>query len=126
LVANDDEDKANAFGDYFAGVCTWLGHIWNMLILCGARSRGDIENIEKVQKRATKLIIFLKKLPYLERLRQIKLPTLKYRQFRGHMIEVFKLIHNFYDTAASVKLNFNPVGSTRGNKLLHTSLYVIV
>jgi len=37
LVANDDEDKANAFGDYFAGVCTWLGHIWNMLILCGAR-----------------------------------------------------------------------------------------
>jgi len=88
--------------------------------------RGDIENIEKVHKRATKLIIFLKKLPYLERLRQIKLPTLKYRQFRGDMIEVFKLIHNFYDTAASVKLNFNPAGSTRGNKLLHTSLYVIV
>jgi len=28
--------------------------------------KGDIENIEKVQKRATKLIISLKKLPYLE------------------------------------------------------------
>jgi len=38
---------------------------------------GDIENIEKVQKRATKLIISLKKLQYLETLRQPKLPTLK-------------------------------------------------
>jgi len=32
------------------------------------------------------------------------------------MIEVFKVIHNYYDTGSSVKLNFNPVGSTRGNK----------
>jgi len=40
--------------------------------------KGVIKNIEKVQKRATKLIISLKKLQYLERLRQLKLPTLKY------------------------------------------------
>jgi len=33
------------------------------------------------------------------------------------MIEVFKIIHNYYDSGASVKLNFSPVGSTRGNKL---------
>jgi len=45
--------------------------------------KGDIENIEKVQKRATKLIISLKKLPYLERLRKLKLPTLKYRRLQG-------------------------------------------
>jgi len=32
------------------------------------------------------------------------------------MIEVFKIIHNYYGSRASVKLNFNPVGSTRGNK----------
>jgi len=31
-------------------------------------------------------------------------------------IEVFKIIHNYYDTGASVKSNFDPVGSTRGNK----------
>jgi len=36
----------------------------------------------------------LKKLPYL--------PTLKYRRLRGDMIEVFKIIHNYYDTRASV------------------------
>jgi len=32
------------------------------------------------------------------------------------MIEVFKIVHNYYDTGASVKLNFNPVGSIPGNK----------
>jgi len=52
--------------------------------------KGDIENIEKVQKRATKLILSLKKLPYHERLRQLKLPTLKYRRLRGDMIEVLR------------------------------------
>jgi len=32
------------------------------------------------------------------------------------MIEVFKIIHNYYDPGASVKFNFNPFGITRGNK----------
>ena len=39
--------------------------------------KGDIVEIEKVQKRATKLIISLKTLPYKERLRKLKLPTLR-------------------------------------------------
>ena len=45
--------------------------------------KGDIEAIEKVQKRATKLVISLKKLPYKERLLQLNLHTLKYRRLRG-------------------------------------------
>ena len=32
------------------------------------------------------------------------------------MIEVFKIVHNYYDPGASVKFNFNPFGITRGNK----------
>jgi len=55
-------------------------------------------------------------LPYFERLRQLNLPTLKYRRLQGDKIKVFKITHNYYDTGALVKLNFNPVGSTRGNK----------
>jgi len=54
--------------------------------------KGDIAGIEKVQKRATKLVIFLKHLSYIECLCQLKLPTLKYRRLRGDMIEVFKRI----------------------------------
>jgi len=68
--------------------------------------KGDIEIIEEVQKSATKLIISLKKLSYVERLKQLQLPTLKYRRLRGDMIEVFRIVHNYYDTEAAVKLNY--------------------
>ena len=53
----------------------------------------DIEQIEKIQRRATKLVIIsLKKLPYKERLLRLNLYTLKYRRLRGDMIEVFKIV----------------------------------
>ena len=60
----------------------------------------DITEIEKVQKRATKLIISFKKFPYKERLRRLNLPALKYRS----MIEVFKIINNIYDASSSVPI----------------------
>jgi len=78
--------------------------------------KGDIAGIEKVQKRDTKLVISLKHLSYIERLRQLKLPTLKYKRLRGDMIEVFKIVHNFYHSRAVVKLNFNSFSTTGGNK----------
>jgi len=77
--------------------------------------KGDIEIIEKVPKRATKLIISLKHLSYSERLKQLQLPTLKYRRLRGDMIQVFKMVHK-YDVCAAVKLNFNTLSTTWGNK----------
>ena len=52
----------------------------------------DIEALEKVQKRATKLISSLKHNPYQERLRILHLPTLKFRRIRGDMIEVYKIL----------------------------------
>jgi len=56
-----------------------------------------IEKLEKVQKRATKLVINVTKLHYEERLRQLKLPTLKYRKIRGDMIELYKISAGKYD-----------------------------
>jgi len=53
------------------------------------------------------MIISLKKLSYVERLKQLQFPTLKYRRLRGDMIEVYKIVHNYYDSEAAVKLNFN-------------------
>jgi len=44
------------------------------------------------------------------------LPTLKYRRLHGDMIEVFKIVHDFYHLEAAVKLNFNTFSTTRGNK----------
>jgi len=77
--------------------------------------KGEIEAIEKVQKRATKLVISLKKLPCKERLLQLNLHTLKYRQLRGDMIEVYKIIHDMYDRSVALELPRN-VSTTRGNK----------
>ena len=42
--------------------------------------KSDILAIEKIQKRATKLVITLKKLSYKDRLMQLNLHTLKYRR----------------------------------------------
>jgi len=33
------------------------------------------------------------------------------------MIEVFKIVHNFYDSRAVVKLNFHPFCTIKGNKV---------
>ena len=52
----------------------------------------DISKLEKVQRRATKLIPSMANLTYEERLAKIKLTTLKDRRHRGDMIEVFKIL----------------------------------
>jgi len=43
----------------------------------------DVEKLERVQKRATKLIPEISRKPYRERLQVLNLPTLKYRRYRG-------------------------------------------
>ena len=55
----------------------------------------DIECLERVQRRATKLVKCLKKKSYEERLRVLGLTTLEERRTRGDMIQVFKMIRGF-------------------------------
>jgi len=55
--------------------------------------------LEKVQKGATKLIHELKNISYIERLKSCKIPTLHYRQIRGDMIEIYKILSGKYDAA---------------------------
>ena len=50
------------------------------------------EQIENVQRRATKLVPGLNQLSYPERLRKLKLPTLAYRRARGDMIQMYKIL----------------------------------
>ena len=74
-----------------------------------------IDDLEKVQKRATKLVTSLKKLPYNDRLRCLKLPTLTYRRHRGDIIEVYKIIIGKYDNNIAINLDVNKESRTRGN-----------
>jgi ribonuclease P/MRP protein subunit RPP40 len=75
-----------------------------------------IEELEKVQMRATKIIKQLNKCSYENRLRQLDLPTLRYRRIRGDMIEVYKLVHGLYDSSSCINLEFSRNVNTRGNR----------
>jgi len=56
----------------------------------------DIDLLESVQHRATRMVPGLAKLNYEERLRRIDLPTLAYRRTRGDAIEAYKYLHGKY------------------------------
>jgi ribonucleases P/MRP protein subunit RPP40 len=65
---------------------------------------------------ATKLIGSIKHLPYVDRLKKLKLPTLQYRRARGDMIEVFKILRGFYDNTNNITLTPHVGVATRGKK----------
>jgi len=71
----------------------WYHHMLSMDIQSApVTSVGAIESLERVQKKATKLIHGFEKISYTERLRKCEIPTLKYRRIRGNIIETYKII----------------------------------
>jgi len=55
----------------------------------------DIELLEKVQRRATRMITNDKSLSYYDRLKKVGLTTLETRRLRGDLIEVYKLFKGY-------------------------------
>lgn len=56
----------------------------------------DIEQVERVQRRITKLPQELKSQPYETRLKLLSLTTLQDRRIRGDLIETFKILNSHY------------------------------
>jgi len=87
--------------------------------------KGDIEDLEKVQQRATRLLPELKGFKYCDRLKACKLPTLHYniyshniyRRLRRDMIETFKIVSGKYDRCAAPILTGLHFSVTRGHDL---------
>jgi hypothetical protein len=69
-------------------------------VLYSPRFQCDKRSVENVLRRASKLVPGLKDLPYANRLRELKLTSMKYRFERSDMVECYKLIHNCYDLHA--------------------------
>ena len=74
----------------------------------------DIEELEKIQHMITKIVPGLQDLPYDERCRRLKLPTLRLRRQRGDLIEVYKILqgHEGSDYTKFFKLSES---NTRGH-----------
>jgi len=82
----------------------------------------DIAALERVQRRATRMVEECKGLEYEDRLKRIGLTTLETRRVRGDLIEVFKILNNienidekhFFQRSTSVDVA-SGLTKTRGN-----------
>jgi len=77
----------------------------------------DQIRIEKVQRRATKLVKDLRDLPYSERLKRLRLPSLQYRRQRGDMIQVYKFLTGKERVQADTFFERAENTTTRGHSL---------
>ena len=75
----------------------------------------DRDKLERVQRRATRLVPGIRHLSYRQRLEALNLPTLEYRRKRGDMISMFKLAHGY--TISSIEIPYSENTNLRGHPL---------
>lgn len=82
------------------------------------RLKKHTTKLEAVQRRATKQVPSIRDLPYEERLRKLKLPSIAFRHFRGDLIETYKIITKKYDLKSETFFETrNNDNRTRGHHL---------
>ena len=74
----------------------------------------DVDMLEKIQRRATKLIPELRDLTYEERLKECGLTTLETRRIRGDQIEVFKILNGYENIDSNIFFEIKESKITRG------------
>ena len=57
----------------------------------------DEHRVEKVQRRATRMALYLQRLSYLQRVSRLQLPSLKFRRRRSDLIKVFRILKGVDD-----------------------------
>jgi len=67
-------------------------HLEYANVIWGPFYKEDAKLVEKVQRRATKVVTDLKNLSYEDRLRALKLPSLQHRRRRGDMICTYNIL----------------------------------
>jgi len=77
--------------------------------------RKDIDKLEKVQRRATKMIQGFRNLSYEERLKRLGLTTLEERRDRGDLIEIFRMFKGLSKLRPGVFFSLIEGGITRGH-----------
>ena len=81
---------------------------------CGHVNKGDMNMLEAVQRRATKLIPSINKLPYEQRLTELNLFSMERRFIRGDLIQVFKIVNKLDNLDFNTFFTYN-LRSSRGH-----------
>ena len=77
----------------------------------------DIDTLERIQRRATKIIPELRDLSYEERLKEFGLTTLETRRLRGDQIEVFKILNGHENIDRNMFFSLKKDSRTRGHEV---------
>eukprot|EP00794_Sanderia_malayensis_P003391 gene3390-3881_t len=75
----------------------------------------DIDCLEKIQRRATKLVKHIRKWTYEQRLSYLGLYSLKCRRERGDLIDTFKILNDFEGINSGQFFKLSTEARTRGN-----------
>ena len=79
--------------------------------------RKDIDLLERVQRRATKLVSEYRTMPYAQRLKKLGWTTLEKRRTRGDLIETFKILHDLENLDKHKFFTRSISTSTRGHTM---------
>ena len=90
-------------------------HIEHCIQATGPYLIQDLKALEKVQRRATKLVCGLHQVPYEERLRILELTSVEERIRRGDLIETYKILSHQSGTEEKTYFARYNAGTTRGH-----------
>ena len=85
-------------------------------VIWGPFYKGDIKSVERIQRRATKMVPDIKHLSYEDRLKHLRLPSLVHRRRRGDMIQMYKIMKEVVDVDNELFTNLQK-STTRGHNL---------
>ena len=90
-------------------------HLEYCIQFCGSQHKKDMELMEQVQRRATKMIRGLEHLPYEHRLRELGLFSLEKIRLQGYLIAAFQYLKGAYRKAGEGLLIREGSDRTKGN-----------